>query len=373
MKKNDDFYNVEGENDDLNIVLVAVLASLIVIAVIVTGVVFFNRDKIKNNKNDEITVANNISNTSPKEGYVNLDDYISGSDRISDDLNIWDEFLDDKEEIKDTVSNIPDDYSEEEPQPKEETIDNTKTKVIKKDGSELYVNINQYLAKNELDNASFVLKNGRLSYYKDGEKVSYTGIIIDKNDDFVDFNKVKKDGIDFALIRLGQRGYGTGEITIDDNYYNNIKNARDAGLKVGVLFSSQAITVDEATEEAQFVIDTLGEEKIDYPVCFYMNYIDNDKSRIDGISSNQKSIIADTFCQKIKDAGMCSIVYGSKEWLLCDLNYTAVAGRDILLSQKEDIPDFPYRINMWEYAEDDVSGITGKSELIISFVDYSIK
>lgn len=367
MKKNDEFYNVDNEREDTNPIVFTIVASLVAMALIVGVVFFINKDQFDFKKKDKVeNTGKDVS------GYVNLDDYISGSELVSDELDIWNEYLDEDEKQKETITTPDDDKAEEEPT-KEEIVDDTKTKVIKRDGTEMYVNINKYLAKNELDNASFILKNGRLSYYKDGEQISKTGIIVDKNDEFVDFNKVKKDGIDFVFIQIGQRGYQTGNVTIDEKFYDNLKNAKDAGLHVGVLFSSAAITVEEAKEEAQFVIDTLGEEKIDYPVCFYMNYVENDKSRIESMSNNQKSIVTDTFCQAIKDAGMCSIVYGNKEWLLCDLNFTSISGRDILLSQNEDLPDFPYRFNMWEYATDDVSGVEGKSELLISFVDYSVK
>lgn len=367
MKKNDDFYNTDGEKEDVNVIGFALIASSVLIVLVVGAVLFVNKDKI-NIKHD-----NHIETSSKQpDGYVNLDDYISGSDRVSDELDIWNEYLDENVNEKET-SSVKDNVSEETEQVSDEKIDDTKTKVVKKDGTEMYVNINKYLYANELDNASFMLKNGRLSYYKDGEKISKTGIIVDKNDEFVDFNKVKKDDIDFVFLKIGQRGYQTGTISIDEKFYDNFKNAKDAGLHIGVLFSSSAVTVEEAKEEAQFVIDTLGDEKIDYPVCFYMNYTDNDKSRIETISNNQKSIVADSFCQALKDAGMLSIIYGDKEWLLCDLNFTAISGRDILLSQKEDLPDFPYRFNMWEYASDDVSGVEGKSELIISFIDYCVK
>ncbi len=370
MKKNDDFYNVDSEKDDVNVLAVAVIISAFCLLVVIGAVLYINKDAIQLNK-----AGKDNTEKKTEEGYVKLEDYISGSDLVSDDLSIWDEYLDeedDKEGNDDTEPSQSPDEEESAPS-NNETVDETKTKVVKKDGTEMYVSINKYLNKNELDNASFILKNGRLSYYKDGEKISKTGIIVDKNDEFVDFNKVRKDDVDFVLIKIGQRGYQTGTVTIDEKFYDNIKNAKDAGLHVGVLFSSQAITVEEAEEEARFVIETLGEEKIDYPVCFYMNYPDNDKSRIEGISNNQKSIVADSFCKKIKEAGMCPIIYGDKEWLLCDLNFTAISGWDILLAQKDDLPDFPYRMNMWEYAGDDVSGVEGKSEMLISFVDYSVK
>ena len=365
IDENDDFYKDEPDDGSKSLIGAALLFSGVLLLCIVGIVLFINRDSVNFKKHNNEPPKNNV------EGYVNLDDYISGNDLVSDDLDIWDEYLD---EENDDNSEIVSTEEETEEKPEEDlSAGGTKTKVVKSDGKEVWVNINKYLAPNEYDNASFVLKNGRLDYYEDGEKKSYTGIIVDKNDDYIDFSKVKRDNIDFVLIKLGQRGYATGNITLDENFYTNLKNAKDAGLHVGVLFSSQAINQDEAIEEAQFVIDTLGEEKIDYPVCYYMNYVSNDKARVEDITPEEKTTVAKAFMDKINEAGMNTILYGNKEWLLCNMNYTTVSYYDILLDQEEDIPDFPYRFKMWKYATKDISGVSGKSEVIISFIDYSLK
>lgn len=369
MKEDDDFYKDEPEEGSKSLIGAGLMISGIAILGIVAVVIAFNRDSFRFGKNE-------TTETSPKvEGYVNLDDYISGNDIVSDDLDIWDEYLDENEGENAASSENVETEEEEETTPVEEdpSMGGTKTLVKKSDGKEVWVNINKYLSPNQLDNASFILKNGRLDYYDEGEKVSKTGIIVDMNDDYVDFAKVKRDNIDFVLIKLGQRGYSTGNITLDENFYTNFKNAKDAGLHVGVLFSSQAISKEEAEEEARFVIETLGEEKIDYPVCFYMNYVKNDKSRVEDITPEEKTLVARAFMDTIKEAGMNSILYGNKEWLLCNMNYTSVSYYDILLDQEEDLPDFPYRFKMWKYATADIEGVSGKSELIISFIDYSLK
>lgn len=361
-------YNFDTNDErDIPVWGIAIAASVLVGLIIIGIVLICNRDVLsKEPKN-----TNNVQTAANDDKDLGLDEVISGSKLVSDDLNIWNEYLDDEESTKEEV--IPEETNPEPPAKKDYSEGGTKTKVVKKDGSEVWVNINKYLPKNVVDNAGFVQKNGRLSYYEEGEKKSYTGIIVDKNDDYIDFNKVKKDNIDFVFIKIGQRGYGTGTLSVDERYADNIKNAKDAGLHVGVMFFSQAVNIQEAEEEAQFVIDTLGEQTIDYPVCFYMDYIENDKSRIESLTGPEKTQIAQVFMDKIKSAGLKVILYGDKEWLLCGLNYTTVAYYDICLNEEADLPDFPYRFNMWKYATSDVAGVSGKSELIISFVDYYVK
>lgn len=361
-------YNFDTNDEKEFPVWFLATAVSVIIGLIIIGVVLLvNRDTLTKDPSD--TKVSSNSGADDKD--LGLSGVISGSNLVSGDLTIWNEYLDD-ETTEEEIA-LPDEPPAAETVEKDLTEGGTKTKVIKKDGSEIWVKINKYLSKNVIDNAGFVQKNGRLSYYENGEKKSYTGIIVDKNDDYIDFNKVKKDNIDFALIKIGQRGYGTGTLSVDERYADNIKNAKDAGLHVGVMFFSQAITIEEAEEEAQFVLDTLGEQTIDYPVCFYMDYVNNDKSRIENLTGQEKTQIAQVFMDKIKAAGLNVILYGNKEWLLCDLNYTTVSYYDVCLDEEADLPDFPYRFNMWKYASADVAGVSGKSELIISFVDYSVK
>ena len=366
MKKDDEFYKDEPDDTSKSMIGTALLFSGVIVLAIVFVVLLINKDNIRFSKKPDPEPEK------PYSGMVNLDDYVSGDTLVSDDLSIWDEYQDKDEDSKEE-DNVDTPVEEEKNVEEDLSAGGTKTKVVKADGSEIWVNINKYLNKNELDNASFVLKNGRLDYYEEGEKTSYTGIIVDKNDDFVDYNKVKRDNIDFVIIKIGQRGYSTGNLTLDENFYTNYKNAKDAGLHVGVLFSSQAVTKEEAEEEARFVMEALKDTPIDYPVFYYMNFVKNDKARIEDITPEERTMVAKTFMDIIEDSGMNSIVYGNKEWLLCNLNFTTISYYDICLDDEEDLPDFPYGFKMWKYATKDVSGVSGKSEMIISFIDYTVK
>ena len=66
------------------------------------------------------------------------------------------------------------------------------------------------------------------------------GIDVSKFQGSIDWNAVKADGITFAIIRCGYRGYGSGALVEDSTYRANIRGAINAGLKVGVYFYSQA-------------------------------------------------------------------------------------------------------------------------------------
>ncbi len=242
------------------------------------------------------------------------------------------------------------------------------------DGSEEWVLINPYLEQNTYDYTNLKMKADKMAYYDDGRSVSYLGVDLSKYNGDVDFGALKESGIDFVMLRLGSRGYGSGQIMLDEKFEENIKKATGAGLEIGVYFFSQAITEQEAVEESNFIIQTLANYKITYPIAFDMEYVQNDKARIDALSREDKTTVAKAFLENTKVAGYKPMIYGTKEWLIKHIDLTKLTDYDIWLSQQKDIPDYPYKFQMWQYTlEGKASGVDGDVNLNISFVDYSEK
>ena len=105
------------------------------------------------------------------------------------------------------------------------------------------------------------------------------------------------------MLRVGARGYGSGQIVLDDYFVDNIKRATDAGLQIGVYFTSQAITEEEAVEESNIVLENIKDYKITYPVAFDMSFVDNDTTRIETVSRADKTKITKAFLDTIEAAG----------------------------------------------------------------------
>lgn len=186
--------------------------------------------------------------------------------------------------------------------------------------------------------------------------------------------EIKKAGIDFVMLRVGARGYGSGQIVLDEYFADNLKRATDAGLQIGVYFTSQAITEAEAVEEANVVLNNIKDYKITYPVAFDMGFVDNDTARIEGVSRADKTKITKAFLDTIAAAGYKTLLYGNKEWLIKEVDLSKLSAYDVWLSQVGDVPDYPYRFTMWQYADDiSVDGIAGYANMNISFIDYSEK
>ena len=352
----------------------AVSMTIVAAMALVLAIVFMNQ-----NTKSRSTASNEVKDsesTMQEEVKVDLDEYISGSTLTADDLDFWDMYPEDAGREEESKDDKKDDKKDEE---EEETLDDPSldgkhTKITYADGSEEWVLISPYLTKNTYDFTNLVSQSNIMKYYENGKKVSFLGVDVSKYQDYVDFASLKNEGVDYVMIRVGARGYSTGQITLDDNFDDNMIRAKEAGLEVGVYFYSQAITEEEAVEEANFVREHIAAYEIDYPVAFLMEKVSNDKARIDGLSKNDKTMIARAFLNTIKDAGYMPMVYGNKEWLIKEVDLSKLSEYDIWLSQSGDLPDYPYRFSMWQYSNTgDINGISGYADLSINFIDYSAK
>ena len=254
------------------------------------------------------------------------------------------------------------------------STDGKHTMVMNRSGEAEWVLISPYLPKHEYDFTKLVCQDGLMKYYEDGRQVSFEGVDVSKYQDYIDFPRLKKAGIDFVMIRLGARGYGTGQLLVDDYYTENMKRAGDAGLEIGVYFTSQAITEEEAVEEANLVIEHLKDYQISYPVAIDMGYVENDTARIEELSKADKTKVIRKFLDTIQAAGYLPMIRGDKEWFIKSIDLSKLTDYDMWLTQEKDIPDYPYKFTMWQYSTSTiVDGISGQANVNISFVDYSEK
>lgn len=388
MRLNDDYNNNKRSGGGFSVTTIAVGVSVCVLAIL--GVVVMANQKPASAKTaiavqtkeagaDGQSVPESEAATAASDKSV--DELVSGSTLTSNDLEFWSFFRQEEkmsEEAKaaeeaDKKKKAEEAKKEEETQ--ETDAEHAKQTLIKKEnGAEEWIPINPYLTKNEYDYTGLVYQDPIMKYFENSRQISFMGIDVSKEQGVIDYNKVKKSGVDFAMIKVGARGYGTGRIIMDDNFEKNIKGAVDAGLSVGVYFFSQAINEAEALEEANFVLEKVKDYKITYPVAYDMEQITGDTARTAELSQEVKSKIASVFLKTMSDSGYKTVIYGNKEWLLQKINLSLLSEYNIWLAQEADIPDYPYKFSMWQYStQGTISGISGKVDLNISFVDYDSK
>ena len=342
----------------------AILAFLAVVSIFVLVLI------VNESKKPSGHIAATESKTEQSKQESEEDELSYGNSTLTpDDLDFWDKFSDGNKTEEKPSHSVPEKEYMLDP-----SEDGMHTMIVNADGEEEWVVINQYLEKNEYDFTKLVSQSDLMKYYVDGKKVSYVGVDVSKYEAYIDFGKLKKAGIDFVMIRVGARGYGTGQIMIDDYFLDNIKRATDADLEVGVYFYSQAISKEEAQEEANVVLEYIKDYNVTYPIAFVMEKIPNDSARIDILSKDDKTKIAKEFLGKVKKAGYIPLLYGNKEWLIKQVDLSKLTDYDVWLSQPGDLPDYPYKFTMWQYSTSSIiDGISGDCNLNISFIDYSVK
>ena len=173
------------------------------------------------------------------------------------------------------------------------------------------------------------------------------GIDVSKFQGTIDWNAVKADGITFAIIRCGYRGYGTGALVEDATYRRNIQGAINAGLKVGVYFYSQAINEAEAVEEASMVLSLVSGYLLPLGVYYDTEYVAG--GRANAISAAQRTACAVAFCETIRNAGYKAGVYSYASWFYNNLNFANISKYNIWIAQYRDTLSFNYKYNIWQY------------------------
>ncbi len=358
MRQTDDF---EDKSGGLPIIYMALGVSLFILAVL--GIVIAMNKKPSHRNRPVSDIAAETVDREENDSYVTTDK------RTADQLDIWDMYPTDEEE-----SDEEEESSLEEESTTEEKEDGNHFLLQYADGTEEWIKINPRWEKNTYDVTNIISSDGRLKYYSDGKKVSFLGVDISRYQKEVDFERLKADGIDFVMIRLGARGYKSGELQLDECFAENIKNASQAGLDIGVYFYSQAVTSQEALEEAALVLDNIKEYTIKYPIAFDMEFVDNDNARVETLTNEERTTLAATFLNQIKAAGYTPMLYGTPEWLLKRIDVSKFTESCIWLSEEADLPTYPYRYEMWQYTtKGQVDGIDGFVDLNISFVDYSAR
>lgn len=210
------------------------------------------------------------------------------------------------------------------------------------------------------------LENGRMVYYENDQVVSTAGVDVSELQGSIDWEKVKNDGIDFAMLRCGRRGSTEGQLYTDKTYYENVQDVTRAGLPFGVYFFSQATNEQEALEEAEYVLNLLNGAGATYPVVYDQEAVTDANGRANNLSADQLTKNAQTFCKRVEEAGYHPMVYGNQHDL-ARLNIDQVNCAVWYAQYTDSHPTSSYHdFVMWQYSH------TGKVDGISTNVDLNI-
>lgn len=184
----------------------------------------------------------------------------------------------------------------------------------------------------------------------------------------IDWKKVKNSGVEFVIIRVGYRGYGSaGTLVEDPKFKTYLDGATKAGLKVGVYFYTQAITTAEAKAEAKFVLDRIKGYSLQMPVYYDIESVDYDTGRLDsaGLSKAQKTALCTAFCDTIIKSGYSAGVYANYTWLNYYIDGAGLGRKyPIWLAHYTSNTNYDQRMDMWQYSgSGTVSGISAYTDV----------
>jgi GH25 family lysozyme M1 (1,4-beta-N-acetylmuramidase) len=186
----------------------------------------------------------------------------------------------------------------------------------------------------------------------------------------IDWQKVKKAGVEFAIIKAG---YGNDATQRDKQFLANISGAKAAGIPVGVYWFSYATTVAEAKQEALACLDVIKGYTLEYPVFFDFEYASADYAKDNGviITKALATSFALAFMQTLDKAGYYAANYTNLDYYQNYFDDAKLQNYDLWLAHYGVNKKSVDRANIWQYSETgSVDGITGKVDLNYCYVDY---
>ena len=211
----------------------------------------------------------------------------------------------------------------------------------------------------------------RFIRYTGDEYATMQGIDVSTFQGEIDWNAVAGDGIEFAMLRIGGRGYGSGEIYEDDSFLTNLRGATENGVRVGAYFFSQAVDPAEAAEEADYVVRILQDlpaDSVTMPVAFDWEMVGGDETRTGNIDPETLTSCAVAFCERIAEAGYTPMVYAYRYLAYEMYDLPSLSAWPLWISTLDHSPDFYYAFSMWQYTEQgSVNGIGTAVDLNLFF------
>lgn len=214
--------------------------------------------------------------------------------------------------------------------------------------------------------------DGKL-YYKasDGRTAKEIGIDISCFNTSVNWDALREEGVDFVILRIGGRGWGSGRIYIDKLFREYYESAYYADFKLGVYFYSTAVNTREAVEEAEFVLSTLAGAPLDLPVYFDTEYSgDYPNGRADKLTKAERESIINAFFSVIRQHGYEAGLYSGVYFVEHELSKASTALSPLWIAnytRNSASPNVPYRYDLWQYTE------SGKINGVRDSVDINVR
>lgn len=234
-----------------------------------------------------------------------------------------------------------------------------------------FFEMNEKLAKNPYANENFKVDENGVVEYNDGMTISKKGIDVSKFQGKINWSKVNADGVEYAFIRMGYRGYGSsGKLVMDETFEDNIKGATSNGVDVGVYFFSQAVTEEEAIEEANYILSAIEGYDVTYPIVIDIEEVTDSDARTAKLTKEEWTRNCIAFCETVKAAGYTPMIYGNLKTFFIMLDMEQLEMYDKWFAYYDTPVYFPYEFKIWQYTDKgSVDGISSDVDLNVGFFE----
>lgn len=200
------------------------------------------------------------------------------------------------------------------------------------------------------------------------DRILVNGVDVSTYQNSIDWEKAKASGVDFAIIRIGFRGYGAAGNMQEDNWFvRNIEGAKAAGVMVGVYFFSQALNTFEARAEAMYTLELLGDYELDLPIFMDYEFSPSSSGRFTSgtITKIQATANVRAFCEYIEQNGHEAGLYANLNFLNKTVDGEALGQEyPIWVAQYYNTCNYDYTYDYWQYSSGGtVNGITGRTDM----------
>lgn len=235
-------------------------------------------------------------------------------------------------------------------------------------GSKMWITPHENVPVNELGEEDF--SGGK---YIGTDYTVLEGIDVSEHQGEIDWDAVAADGVDFAIIRAGYRGYSEGGLFVDDWFFENMDGAIENGVDIGVYFFSQATTVEEAVEEADFLVEEMlslyTHETFALPIFYDWESITTDEARTDGLGGEVITECALAFCARLAEKGYSPGVYAYRNLGYYSYELPRMTHLTWWVAALNDYPDFYYAHDFWQHSiTGAVDGINGDVDKNMMFI-----
>lgn len=214
-----------------------------------------------------------------------------------------------------------------------------------------------------------VIQGIRHVFDKHGVMTSSAGVDVSSGNGSIDWDAVEDEGIEYAMIRGGYRGYVKGDLILDSRFSENVIGARREGIDVGVTIYSQAVNEKEAVEEASLAVALVREHQITRPIVIVVGYSNEScTGRADSLSVRDRTACVEAFCKTIQNAGYIPMIRAEKSFLENNLEQDLLEKYPVNLVQYNSNVTYTRPYEIWQYtAKGNVNGISGNTGLMISY------